>query len=407
MALKDGEIQAAMIGDGLTAASENILLDASGFILHDMSGASIITPTFGVGLIQNLLGSTSEAFTSWLKHGTATATANTVAGPDGDPVNFTADTINLPAVGDYLYRSTADATNGVPGMFSVWLKADSAGTVLLRVTQGAAHTDLRVAVETSWKRFNLPFTTTADASFIPKIMRETADDLSSVYAFGASASTHVSSPIPFSPFPSSNNTYPEAGTVIRGPLFISKIGNPSMVVVGNSWTIVPTGNYGSFFGFRAGSESNGDGVTAVGYEAGKGNIYDDVILLGFRSSATGNKQFVAGDTDSNIADVFFGSGVADSAPVGYTIHGSGGDGANIAGAALNLAGGKGTGSGAGGAVVLQTAPAGSSGSSQNSLVDRLTVGEDGTIDFHNNPITNWSGPSGSGSVTRWRLSFGA
>ena len=57
------------------------------------------------------------------------------------------------------------------------------------------------------------------------------------------------------------------------------------------------------------------------------------------------------------------------------------DGTNLAGGNLTLYGGQGTGTGAGGSVVIQTALAGSSGSSLNSLVDRLTIDSTGLFTF--------------------------
>lgn len=55
------------------------------------------------------------------------------------------------------------------------------------------------------------------------------------------------------------------------------------------------------------------------------------------------------------------------------VRGKNGSGTNAAGTSLSLAGGRGTGTGAGGSVKLQVAPAGSSGSSLNALVDALVL----------------------------------
>lgn len=52
---------------------------------------------------------------------------------------------------------------------------------------------------------------------------------------------------------------------------------------------------------------------------------------------------------------------------------------DTAGGALRLGGGRGTGTGVGGSVVLATAPAGSTGTSQNALVDRFEVETDGDV----------------------------
>lgn len=54
---------------------------------------------------------------------------------------------------------------------------------------------------------------------------------------------------------------------------------------------------------------------------------------------------------------------------------------NTAGASLTIAGSQGTGTGAGGAIIFQTAPAGSTGSTQNPLVTALTIAANGVATF--------------------------
>src|SRR6266705_798344 len=50
---------------------------------------------------------------------------------------------------------------------------------------------------------------------------------------------------------------------------------------------------------------------------------------------------------------------------------------NTAGADLSIAGSKGTGTGVGGSIILKTAPAGSTGTSQNSLATTMEMAADG------------------------------
>lgn len=52
---------------------------------------------------------------------------------------------------------------------------------------------------------------------------------------------------------------------------------------------------------------------------------------------------------------------------------------NTAGANFTIAGSQGTGSGAGGSIIFQVAPAGSSGTAQNALVDALTIGSNRSV----------------------------
>lgn len=77
------------------------------------------------------------------------------------------------------------------------------------------------------------------------------------------------------------------------------------------------------------------------------------IALGNGATATASNVFVAGGTGAAINNVYFGKGATDASPTAYTINGTGGSGTNIAGAALQLAGGAGTGTAEPGLVVLK------------------------------------------------------
>jgi hypothetical protein len=172
------------------------------------------------------------------------------------------------------------------------------------------------------------------------------------------------------------------------------------------------------FGYNAGRSAGGN-VTAIGYGAldvstGSANVAvgtnaggtlttgDNNVFLGSGSgfsittgsrniilgvlaggSASTSNTFVAGsqwDT-SFINQVFFGSGIEAPSPIGYTINGSGASGTDIAGAAMMLAGGKGTGTGVGGSLIFQTAKAGTTGATLNPLLTRLAVDQDGRIEW--------------------------
>lgn len=80
----------------------------------------------------------------------------------------------------------------------------------------------------------------------------------------------------------------------------------------------------------------------------------------------------------------FGSGDATATPVGLTLRTPNGSGTNIAGGALTIAGGRGTGSGAGGDIIFQTALAGGSGSSLNALTTRFRVSQTGNLGIGSN-----------------------
>jgi hypothetical protein len=172
-----------------------------------------------------------------------------------------------------------------------------------------------------------------------------------------------------------SNSYGHSGAEIFGatPIFV---GNPTnATALGNSVTI---GAVGVAVGNFSHATSNG---VAIGYDA-QGTVGG--IAIG-RSAYATTGQFMAGGLNSLITDVYFGKGVTHATPNAYTIHGGGGLGTNVAGAALNVAGGQGTGTGAGGSFVIQTAPAGASGASLNALVNRVEVTEYGLVKLESSP----------------------
>lgn len=510
LSLKDGEVQASIVGDGITAANDNLVLDENGVIVHDLSNASITSPTLGVGVVSNRLGTVEvnphEDFSVWTVVGTAAVTSNTVICPTG--IETIADTIDLPAVNDAITCLTASSlgwtmTAGDVGTFSLWLKGSSAGLIQLTAatSTGTALADTAVAVTTDWRRVSLSFSNTTGGTIQVKvgILRATSGQMTSLYAWGAQVIFGYTRLTPY--WPNRLKT-PVAATAIRGPLLLSTANATFSIIIGTDWMDgIPsgigvvaigdsagdgstgdqgvflghnagaastagetvalgeeagfsdtgqasvwiggragyeqsglysvgiggnagdgnTGDYGVFVGIAAGADNTGDNVVALGRQAGQGNTANSVIALGYNAglnntfqkvflvgegvAATANGQIVFGSNTLRYTHGFMGSGVSDSAPAAFTFGASGGLGTDIAGAALKLAGGRGTGTGVGGAVVLQTAPAGLTGASQNALVDRITVGQDGSIDFHGNTIANWAGPGGS--TSRWRTWFGA
>lgn len=68
---------------------------------------------------------------------------------------------------------------------------------------------------------------------------------------------------------------------------------------------------------------------------------------------------------------YFGNGITNASPIAGTLSGTGGSGSNIAGAAINIFAGKGTGTGNPGTVSIQFARPGTTGSSLNTLSDSL------------------------------------
>jgi len=82
------------------------------------------------------------------------------------------------------------------------------------------------------------------------------------------------------------------------------------------------------------------------------------------------------DSDGNI---IVGAGEASASTTGNTVRGPNRTGTDVAGANLTIAAGNGTGTGGSGSIVLQTAPAGATGTAQIAMVDRVTVSPVGLV----------------------------
>ena len=103
---------------------------------------------------------------------------------------------------------------------------------------------------------------------------------------------------------------------------------------------------------------------ALGNSASLGHT--NSIVIGTSATSTANNQLVIGSTTAVINDVYIGDGVTDATPTSFTFNATGGSGTDIAGADLTIAGGRGTGTGAGGDIVFQTATPGTTGTALNA-----------------------------------------
>lgn len=139
------------------------------------------------------------------------------------------------------------------------------------------------------------------------------------------------------------------------------------------------------------SASAGTSAVAVGQGATASNFVDTAIgaatsatfgygiALGYGATTTTTNQFVAGSNTAGISNVYIGNGVTNAAPGGFVLQGSGGSGADVAGASVTIAGGKGTGNAVGGDILFQTSDAGASGATLQSLTTKMTLTELGNL----------------------------
>jgi hypothetical protein len=94
----------------------------------------------------------------------------------------------------------------------------------------------------------------------------------------------------------------------------------------------------------------------------------------FGNSTTAETMRIAGN-----GNVIFGNGDTGASPAAATLRGTNASGTNIAGPNMTIQAGRGTGTGAGGSLSLQTAAAGTTGSSLNAATTRLFINAAGNV----------------------------
>lgn len=117
-----------------------------------------------------------------------------------------------------------------------------------------------------------------------------------------------------------------------------------------------------------------------------GQVTSEPTLLVQTPASHADNAFQVQDSTSAVLSAIDASGniVAGGdggTPSANTVRGANGSGTDIAGANLTIAGGRGTGTGTGGHLIFQTAAAGGTGSSLNSLATMLELTDDSKIGF--------------------------
>lgn len=151
----------------------------------------------------------------------------------------------------------------------------------------------------------------------------------------------------------------------------ASISSGSDVTIVGAYTSVHSNGNARCIGIGSQSYVGSHGI-GVGWQFGQQG--DDMLTIGYNiGNVNQSGAAIIANTNVGYTDIYFGNGLKAASPVAYTIHGVGGSGSNIAGGDITLAGGQGTGTGVGGDVHQKTAPAGTTGSSANSLVERQLV----------------------------------
>lgn len=134
---------------------------------------------------------------------------------------------------------------------------------------------------------------------------------------------------------------------------------------------VNTGVEAISIGIQAGA--SGQRAIAIGRTANAS--HQNSIVIGGNATSTANSQLVFGSGASQLSEGFFGRGVTNNNAGGntFTFNATGGSGENIQGSNIAIAGGRGTGSAAGGNILFQTSAPGASGTALRNLTTRAQI----------------------------------
>lgn len=176
-----------------------------------------------------------------------------------------------------------------------------------------------------------------------------------------------------------------SGTAVGYNALISATGIANTGLGATVGAGITTGQYNTLLGYNTNSSLNS--VSAS-------------IAIGANSYVTASNQLAIGYGHSSgvwvVNDVYIGGGVTGTASTqSVAINATGGEGTDKAGANITIAGGKPTGSGAGGSVILSTAPAGATGTALRALVTRLTLDSTGLITLAD--VVNFAFNTGTGT----------
>jgi hypothetical protein len=109
------------------------------------------------------------------------------------------------------------------------------------------------------------------------------------------------------------------------------------------------------------------------------------LLIAPRTNSTASVRFITGTTPTErmrvdaSGNVYFGNGVNVASPANTGLFATNGSGTDIAGASMTIQGGRGTGAGAGGSLIFNTAAAGTTGTSLNAATERMRITSAGNV----------------------------
>lgn len=123
------------------------------------------------------------------------------------------------------------------------------------------------------------------------------------------------------------------------------------------------------------------------------------ILLVNKIAQISGTDIAFGDSTTTVVNVYFGKGSTSATPAQSHLAGTGGSGTDIAGASINLAGGKATGNAYGGEVRIYTSDAGASGSALQSWTPNMVFSQTNKAAFAFGRIIETEGANVTAAAT--------
>lgn len=137
---------------------------------------------------------------------------------------------------------------------------------------------------------------------------------------------------------------------------------------------------GGSFAMGYGATATGTLAFTMGYLSSTA-AYSSIAIGPFTTATANNQLLLGGGLPpySDARDVYLGSGVTNTNAQAVTLQITGGSGSNVAGTNFTIAGSKATGNALGGDLIFSTSDAGSSGSTLQSLTEKMRITSAGNV----------------------------